>query len=51
MSSHTKAMAWAKPSQSQAPNNDFGLAWYFGKPRLPQAKLGWYSTKLDSFAV
>ena len=35
---HTKAMAWAKPSQSQAVSGGFGLAWGLRKPKLPQAR-------------
>jgi hypothetical protein len=34
----TKALAQAKPSQSQAPVEGFGLAWEFSKPKPPQAK-------------
>jgi hypothetical protein len=34
----SKALAQAKPSQSQAPFNGFGLAWVFRKPKLSQAR-------------
>jgi hypothetical protein len=34
----TKALAQAKPSQSQALVEGFGLAWEFSKPKPPQAK-------------
>jgi len=34
----TKALAQAKPSQSQAPIYGFGLAWGFRKPKPPQAR-------------
>jgi hypothetical protein len=35
---HTKAMAWAKPSRSQAVSGSFGLAWGLRKPKLSQAR-------------
>jgi hypothetical protein len=34
----TKALAQAKPSQSQAVVEDFGLPWEFSKTKPPQAK-------------
>jgi len=35
---HTKAVAWAGPSQGQALVDGFGLACVLRKPKLPQAK-------------
>jgi len=35
---HSKAMAQAKPNQSQSLALAFGLAWRFSKPRPLQAK-------------
>ena len=34
----SKALAQAKPSQSQAKASAYGLAWHIGKPKPPQAK-------------
>jgi len=35
-----KAVAWAGPSQGQAVNDGFGLAWDLKKPKSPQLRPG-----------